>query len=673
MSDVFQPEQVLSGRYRVLRKIGGGGMADVYLCEDLTLGRRVALKVLLQRLLDDPNFVERFRREAKAAAGLNHANLVSIFDWGEVDGTYFIVMEYVEGETLKDLVRRQGRLGGSEAVRISLQLLAALEFAHRTGIVHRDIKPQNVMLDRDGNVKVTDFGIARAVDSGMTEAGSILGTAQYLAPEQAKGQRVDERSDLYSVGIVLYEMLTGTVPFKGDTAVTVALKHVNEMASEPAQLVPGMPYALNQIVLKAIAKDPDERYQTAAQFARDLRSAQVGGPVMAAAFDSGAEATRLMTAGAVAGAGATSVMTGGPLDQSSGDRGRRRRRWPWVLLIILLLLVIAAAAYGLVRAMGSGSTVVPTVVGKSKAAALTKLEEAGFKAGVQEEYSDKYAQGIVSRQAPAGGTKLRKGETVDVWVSKGSETVTLEDFKGWTPAEVRDWLNQNGLSGLEKSGQVRRRPVGQGVQAGPARRRPGEARRHHHLLGEQRQAAGDRPRSHQPDAGRGADGPGRRRSAARHGHARAEHHGAQRPGRPPGPRRRRRGGEGVRREHRRVERFAVAVAEPDDVDGDRPQRPQYGRHDGHQRAQRCGARRRRAEEGRHRPASGHGGRDEAGRRHRGGQRIHGASDHRQVDAFARRSGRAGPGGLSRPPTWRSRRRRSDRRSTPTLRRPATTR
>lgn len=468
MSDVFQPEQVLSGRYRVLRKIGGGGMADVYLCEDLSLGRRVALKVLLQRFLDDPNFVERFRREAKAAAGLNQANLVSIYDWGEVDGTYFIVMEYVEGETLKDLVRRQGRLGGSEAVRILLQLLAALEFAHRTGIVHRDVKPQNVMLDRHGNVKVTDFGIARAGDSGMTEAGSILGTAQYLAPEQAKGQRVDERSDLYSVGIVLYEMLTGTVPFKGDSAVTVALKHVNEMAAEPAQLVPGMPYALNQIVLKAIAKDPDQRYQTAEQFARDLRSAQVGGPVAAAAFDPGAEATRLMGAGTVAGAGATSVMTGGPLAQTTGDRGRRRRRWRWVLVIVLLLLVIAAAAYGLVRAMGAGSGVVPTVVGKSKAVALTKLEEAGFKAGgVQEEYSDKYDQGFVSRQAPPGGTKLRKGDTVDLWVSKGSETVTLKDFTGLSPQKVQDWLKQSGLKGLQKSNKSAAVPAGKVFKQDP--------------------------------------------------------------------------------------------------------------------------------------------------------------------------------------------------------------
>jgi beta-lactam-binding protein with PASTA domain/predicted Ser/Thr protein kinase len=466
VSDVFQPEQVLSGRYRVLRKIGGGGMADVYLCEDLTLGRRVALKVLLQRFLDDPNFVERFRREAKAAAGLNQANLVSIYDWGEVDGTYFIVMEYVEGETLKDLVRRQGRLGGSEAVRILLQLLAALEFAHRSGIVHRDVKPQNVMLDRHGNVKVMDFGIARAGDSGITEAGSILGTAQYLAPEQAKGQRVDERSDLYSVGIVLYEMLTGTVPFKGDSAVTVALKHVNEMAAEPAQLVPGLPYALNQIVLKAIAKDPDQRYQTADQFARDLRSAQVGGPVAAAAFDPGAEATRLMGAGAAAGP--TSVMTGGPLAQTTGDRGRRRRRWRWVLVIVLLLLVIAAAAYGLVRAMGAGGVAVPTVVGKSKAAAVTRLQEAGFKVGsVQEEYSDKYDAGVVSRQAPVGGTKLRKGDTVDIWVSKGSETVTLANFQGLSPQKVRDWLKQNGLNGLEKSDKSGAVPSGKVFKQAP--------------------------------------------------------------------------------------------------------------------------------------------------------------------------------------------------------------
>jgi serine/threonine-protein kinase len=443
VSDVFQPEQVVGGRYRVVRKLGGGGMADVYLCEDLTLGRHVAIKVLLQRYLDDPTFVERFRREAKAAAGLNHQNLVSIYDWGEVEGTYYIVMEYVEGETLKDLIRRRGRLSGNESVGIALQLLAAVEFAHRSGIVHRDIKPQNVMIDRGGTVKVMDFGIARAGDSGMTEAGSILGTAQYLAPEQAKGYPVDERSDLYSVGVVLYEMLTGTVPFRGDSAVTVALKHVNEVPREPAELVPGLPYALNQIVLKAMAKDPADRYQSAAEFGRDLRSAREGGPVQAAAFDAGGERTRVM-AGAEA-AGLTSV-----LDQPS--RRRKKSRWPLVL-VVLLLAIIAAVAIALWWTMSGDKKTVPSVVGLSRSAAVAAVEKAGFKAGIQEEFSERVAAGFVSRQAPTGGTRLREGGTVDIWVSKGSEKVTLQDFKGWTDTEVDDWLSKNDLVGDRRTGK----------------------------------------------------------------------------------------------------------------------------------------------------------------------------------------------------------------------------
>ena len=457
MTDVFQPEQVVSGRYRVVRKLGGGGMADVYLCEDLTLGRRVALKVLLERFLGDATFVERFRREAKAAGGLNQGNLVSIYDWGELDGTYYIVMEYVEGETLKDYIRRQGRLSGTESVRIALQLLAALEYAHRNGIVHRDIKPQNVMMDDQGTVKVMDFGIARAGDSGMTEAGSILGTAQYLAPEQAKGQPVDARTDLYSVGVVLYEMLTGAVPFKGDTAVTVALKHVNEIAMEPAQVIPGLPYSLNQIVLKAMAKDPAQRYQSADQFARDLRAAQVGGPVAAATFDPGAERTSVL---AGAAAGGTAVMTQPPLDPVRSDRGRKRRRWPIVLVVVLLVLVIAATAIALVRVMGGGSAAVPSVVGQSKAAALTALQAKGFTGKVQEEYSDKFAAGLVTRQAPAAGTKLRKGEPVDIWVSKGSATVSLTDFRGWKPDAVKTWLSQNQLLGDPRSGKNSSVPQG---------------------------------------------------------------------------------------------------------------------------------------------------------------------------------------------------------------------
>ena len=447
MSDVFQPGQVVGGRYRVVRKLGGGGMADVYLCEDLTLGRNVAIKVLLQRYLNDPTFVERFRREAKAAAGLNQHNLVSIYDWGEVDGTYYIAMEYVEGETLKDLIRRRGRLSGNESVAVTLQLLAAVDFAHRSGIVHRDIKPQNIMIDPHGTAKVMDFGIARAGDSGMTEAGSILGTAQYLAPEQAKGYPVDERSDLYSVGVCLYEMLTGTVPFKGDSAVTVALKHVNEVPVEPSVLVPGMPYALNQIVLKAMAKDPADRYQSAAEFARDLRAAREGGPIQAAAFDAGGERTRVMGAAGLDAAGATSV-----LDQPMPPR-RKKPKWPLVLVIILLL-IIAAVAAALWWTMSGSQSAVPSVVGLSKAAAVGALQKDGFKAGIQEEYSDRVAQGFVSRQAPTPGTKLRDGGTVDIWISKGSQKApALPDFKGWTASAVDDWLTKNDLQGAKKTGK----------------------------------------------------------------------------------------------------------------------------------------------------------------------------------------------------------------------------
>jgi len=447
VSDVFQDGQIVNDRYRVLRKLGGGGMADVYLGEDLTLGRRVALKVLLQRFLGDAQFIERFRREAKAAAGLNHPGIVAIYDWGQVGGTPYIVMEYVEGETLKDLIRRRGRLGGAEAVDLTLGLLAAVELAHRHGIIHRDIKAQNILIDRNGAAKITDFGIARAGDSGMTEAGSILGTAQYLSPEQARGLPVDERSDLYSVGVVLYEMLTGRVPFSGDSAVNVAMQHVNEIPEEPVTLVPGMPASLNQIVLKALAKDPAHRYANAAEFAADLRAARAGAPIAAAGFDPEAERTQFV--GAATAAGATRVMT--PAARAAEEE-EKRRRWP-LFLVLGALVALALVGYFAWASVSGDKVEVPNVVGLTEDAAVRRLEDAGFKVAVQEEFSEEFAAGFVSRQSPPGGTKMAEGETVDVWVSGGSQTVELPDFRGWDEGDVADWLRENGLEGDRKTGR----------------------------------------------------------------------------------------------------------------------------------------------------------------------------------------------------------------------------
>src|ERR671911_543051 len=243
---------LFANRYRVTRKIGGGGMADVYLAEDQELGRRVAIKILHGRYANDEQFVERFRREATHAAGLSHPNIVSIFDRGQTDGSYFIVMEYVEGRTLKELIRSRG----------PCPIHVAIGYAHRNGVVHRDIKPHNVIVDPEGVVKVTDFGIARAGASQMTEEGAIIGTAQYLSPEQARGAPVDQTSDLYSTGIVLFELLTGEVPFTGDTPVEIAMKHLSEVPERPSERRAEVPDDLDNVVLRALSKEPAERYQS---------------------------------------------------------------------------------------------------------------------------------------------------------------------------------------------------------------------------------------------------------------------------------------------------------------------------------------------------------------------------------------------------------------------------
>src|SRR6202453_4657677 len=271
---MIDPGTIVDGRYRVISRLGSGGMADVYLAQDQLLGRDVAVKVLHHHFAEDQEFVERFRREASSAAALSHPNIVAIFDRGEWNGTYYIAMEYVAGRSLKEIVRERGALEPAAAIDIVVQILQAARFAHKRGVIHRDLKPHNVIIDEEGRARVTDFGIARAGASDMTLTGSIMGTAQYLSPEQAQGLVVSAASDLYSVGVILYELLTGAVPFEGETAVAIAFKQVSAEPLAPSALRPGLPASLDAVVLRALAKDPAQRYADADALIAALESAR---------------------------------------------------------------------------------------------------------------------------------------------------------------------------------------------------------------------------------------------------------------------------------------------------------------------------------------------------------------------------------------------------------------
>src|SRR5215212_1924988 len=338
-------DTLFDGRYRIVRKLGTGGMANVYLAEDQELGRRVAIKILDERHASDEQFVERFRREAKNAAALSHPNIVSIYDRGEAEGTYYIAMEYLDGRTLKELLVRFGPPPIRIAVGYTRQILSGLAFAHRFGLVHRDIKPHNVLVDSAGHVKVTDFGIARSGSSQMTEAGSIIGTAQYLSPEQARGAPVDQRSDIYSVGVLLYELLTGSVPFTGDTPVEIAMKHLSEVPQQPSKRRPNVPRGLDLAVVRALAKDPDDRYQTAEEMDADLARIEQGLRVSEETTDAATAVLSGAGIDATAVRRAPVVTTGAyrrPPYVDYAEPVRRRPKWPW----LLALLVLIAAGVG---------------------------------------------------------------------------------------------------------------------------------------------------------------------------------------------------------------------------------------------------------------------------------------------------------------------------------------
>jgi beta-lactam-binding protein with PASTA domain len=418
----LQAGQKIGDRYTLQERIGSGGMADVWVAADATLGRRVALKFLHESFGEDEQFIERFRREATAAAGLQHPNIVGIYDRGEFDGRHFIAMEYVEGASLKDLINRG--LSVAESIEIVRQILAGARFAHERGIIHRDLKPQNVLIDGEGRARVTDFGIARAGASEMTQTGSVLGTAQYLSPEQAQGLETTATSDIYSVGILLYECLTGRVPFDADSTVAVALKQVSEQPKPPSQVKPSIPHALDGVVLKALAKDPADRYATAAEFSRALDAAEADPTGGATSLQPAAAAALGAAAGAaVAGAATPPPLTPLPPDDEEEEGWLTRRRA--IALGIILLLLIALAVYALTR---KTEHTVPNVKGKSEATATAELKDAGF-----DVFSDSFEScdkpGTVSEQDPLAGTTADEGKTVKITVSKGLK-VTVPDVTG---------------------------------------------------------------------------------------------------------------------------------------------------------------------------------------------------------------------------------------------------
>jgi eukaryotic-like serine/threonine-protein kinase len=452
-------DRTFDKRYVIKRKLGSGGMADVYLAEDQELGRRVALKLLDDRHASDDQFVERFRREAQSAAGLNHPNIVSIFDRGRAEGTYYIAMEYLDGRTLKELLVRNGPTPIPIAIDYARQILGALSFAHRNGIVHRDIKPHNIIVGGDGRLKVTDFGIARSGTSQMTEAGSIVGTAQYLSPEQARGAPVDPRSDLYSLGIVLYEMLTGKVPFTGDTPVEIAMKHLSQVPEPPSKLRDGIPHDLDAVVMRALAKDPDQRYGSAEEMDADLARVARGVAVSRETEDA---MTQVLSG---AGVSAAQTMVTRPravappappayrpptpyYDYEEPPPGRSV--WPWLLAIGL---IIAAGVGGWFLYMkvqdqlnANKPIAVPDVMLLQRGLAVLKIKQAGLTPKVLTAPNETVPKGQVSDENPGGGSKVGRGSTVTLTVSTGLPQVQVPNVVGQDVTAAVAALAQLGLN-----------------------------------------------------------------------------------------------------------------------------------------------------------------------------------------------------------------------------------
>ena len=450
---------VLGERYEIGGVLGRGGMAEVHRGRDLRLGREVAVKVLRQDLARDPSSQVRFRREAQAAASLNHPAIVAVYDTGEdrtaTGATPYIVMEYVEGETLRDVIRREGRVAPERAMSLAADICAALDFSHRNGIVHRDVKPGNVMITPQGTVKVMDFGIARAVSDSaatMTSTAAVIGTAQYLSPEQARGEGVDARSDVYSAGCLLYELVTGTPPFTGDSPVAVAYQHVREDPRTPSSINPEIPSELDAILLKAMSKNPANRYQSAAEMRADLLRAVAGQRVEATPVMSDAEKTTIINGG-VAG-----------YDDAWDDAADRKRRRNRLIALVVAALVLVGGAIGIALALSNGGddepppvaqVTVPDVGGRTQDEATALITDAGLTIGtISRETSTAEEKDRVLGSDPGSGTQADPETPVSLVIGGGPNTLAVPDVSGDAQDDAIGRLKNAGFTGSISTDQV---------------------------------------------------------------------------------------------------------------------------------------------------------------------------------------------------------------------------
>lgn len=430
----MNPEGLLDGRYHLSERIGGGGMAEVFLAEDVLLSRRVAVKILRSQFTGDEDFVARFRQEARAAARLSHPNVVSIFDVGCADGIHYIVMEYVEGETLKDLVRREGRLGPLSAAGIAAQVAAALKHAHEHQIVHCDIKPHNILISRDGLAKVTDFGIARAVSSQTaTQVAGILGSVQYLSPEQARGYGVDAKSDIYSLGVVLYEMLAGSPPYDGPTAISIAMKHLQEEPRPLKEIAPATPAPLDALVRKAMAKNPALRHESAQQFLQEAERVIEG----------------MKSPDRVSRRNAEPVIPSKTERVSRfadyWARLKKAPRWAWGALALLFVSFFGGQLLADGGFVGGKEVMVQDVVGKPAETARSLLTNDNLRVQIAEAFDERVAAGYVISQQPKGGQVVKERRTIQIVVSKGPDVTAIPDLKGLPRREAEARIRSAGL------------------------------------------------------------------------------------------------------------------------------------------------------------------------------------------------------------------------------------